>query len=230
MNGYRAMRQLRALVLIMVLIGCTAAVSAIQVIELQWEDLVGTFEFEDPFEKLTSEQVYDLGTYVRVSRLRESDPSRVTQSMEDESRKAESRLEADGVDVDYLLSIAPEVKQKRIKQAAAVVPELDGQRVKLPGFLLPLEFDEKKVTEFLLVPWFGACIHTPPPPANQIVFVTMEKGYDNLEQFAPVWVWGEMQVKSTQRSLYLVDGESGIDTGYTLVAEKVTPYKPPTDN
>lgn len=224
------MKRLIALVLIMVLMGCTAAVSAIKVIELQWEDLVGTFEFEDPFEKLTSEQVYDLGTFVRVTKLRESDPSSVTQSMEEEVREAESRLEADGVDVDYLISIAPEVKQKRIKQATAVVPELDGQRVKLPGYLLPLEFEEKKVTEFLLVPWFGACIHTPPPPPNQIVLVTMEEGYGNKEQFAPVWVWGEMQVKSAQKSLFLVDGESGIDTGYTLVAEKVTPYKPASDN
>ena len=93
------MRLLRASVLIILLMGCTGAVAAIQVIELQWEDLVGTFEFEDPFEELTSEQVYDLGTYVRVRKLKESDPSRVTQNMEDESREAESRLEAGGVDV-----------------------------------------------------------------------------------------------------------------------------------
>ena len=224
------MRRLIGSVLIMILMCCTAAVSAIKVIELQWEDLVGTFEFEDPFEKLTSEQVYDLGTYVQVVKLKESDPSSVTESMENEKMEAESRLEAGGVDVDYLISIASEIKQKRIKRATAVVPELDGQRVKLPGYLLPLEFDDKKVTEFLLVPWFGACIHTPPPPPNQIVYVTMEEGYGNTEQFAPVWVWGSMQVKSVQKSLFLVDGESGIDTGYTLVAEKVTPYTPASDN
>jgi hypothetical protein len=57
----------------------------------------------------------------------------------------------------------------------------------------------------------------------------MEEGYGNTEQFAPVWVWGEMQVKKSQKSLFLVDGESGIDTGYTLVADKVTPYKPDED-
>jgi hypothetical protein len=58
----------------------------------------------------------------------------------------------------------------------------------------------------------------------------MEEGYGNTAQFAPVWVWGSMQVKSVQKSLFLVDGESGIDTGYTLVAEKVTPYTPASDN
>lgn len=222
--------RLTALFFLLLAISSTVAVSAIQVKELQWEDLVGTFEFEDPFEKLTSDQIYDLGTYVRVTKLKEADPSSVTPSMEDEKKEAESRLEAGGVDIDYLISIAPEVKQQRLKRATAVVPELDGKQVKLPGYLLPLEFDQKKVTEFLLVPWFGACIHTPPPPPNQIVFVTIEEGYGNLEQFAPVWVWGEMQVKSAQKSLFLVDGESGIDTGYTLVAEKVTEYQPPNDN
>ena len=211
------------------LIGWATAGSAIQVRELGWEDLLGIFEFEDPFEQLTSEQIYDLGTYVRVVKLKEADPSSVTQSMEAELDEAQERLAADGVDVDYLLSIAPEVKRQRLKRASAVVPELDGQQVKLPGYLLPLEFDQKKVTEFLLVPWFGACIHTPPPPPNQIVFVTMEEGYGNTEQFAPVWVWGTMQVKSSQKNLFLVDGESGIDTGYTLVADKVTPYKPDED-
>ena len=179
--------------------------------------------------RITSEQIYDLGTYVRITKLKESDPSKVTVGMEEESREAEARLAADGVDVDHLISIAPEVKRQRMKKATAVVPELDGQQVKLPGYLLPLEFDQKKVTEFLLVPWFGACIHTPPPPPNQIVFVTIEEGYGNPEQFAPVWVWGEMQVKNEQKSLFLVDGEAGIDTGYTLIAEKVTPYKPPAD-
>jgi hypothetical protein len=223
------MRRLSASILILLLCGCAALVSAIQLRELGWEDLVGTFEFEDPFEQLTSEQVYDLGTFVRVTKLKEADPASVTQSMEDEGREAEERLAAGGVDIDYLISIAPEVKKQRIKKATAVVPELNGQQVKLPGYLLPLEFEEKKVTEFLLVPWFGACIHTPPPPPNQIVFVTMEEGYGNTEQFAPVWVWGEMQVKKSQKSLFLVDGESGIDTGYTLVAEKVTPYKPDED-
>lgn len=224
------MRRLIASISILVLVSCAAAVSAIQVRELAWEDLVGTFEFEDPFEKLTSEQRYDLGIYVRIAKLKESDPASVTADMEAEIRQAESRLAASGVDVDYLISIAPEVKHKRMKKAAAVVPELNGQRVKLPGYLLPLEFEKKKITEFLLVPWFGACIHTPPPPPNQIVFVSIEAGYDTQEQFAPVWVWGEMVVKSEQKNLFLVDGEAGIDIGYTLNAEKVTPYKPPAGN
>ncbi len=53
--------------------------------------------------------------------------------------------------------------------------ELNGSKVKIPGFVIPLEGDDKAVTEFLLVPYFGACIHVPPPPPNQIIYVKFKK-------------------------------------------------------
>ena len=55
--------------------------------------------------------------------------------------------------------------------ANAVVDDLDGRYVLLPGYVVPLEFSDSRIIEFLLVPWVGACIHKPPPPANQIVHV-----------------------------------------------------------
>lgn len=198
--------------------------AAAPVLELQWEDLAGKIEFEDPFEKLTSEQIYHLYKYVQVAELKDTDRSKITASMEEEARIAETTLREEGVDIEYLITISPEIQKKRLQSGSAVVPDLDGQKVKLPGYLLPLEFNQKKVTEFLLVPWVGACIHTPPPPPNQIVYVSLKKGYDGMEQFVPVWVTGEMQVRSSKKDLFLVDGEAGIETGYTLIAEKVSPY------
>ncbi len=60
---------------------------------------------------------------------------------------------------------------------APVVKELDGQQVKLPGYIVPLEVSEEgRTTEFLLVPYYGACIHVPPPPSNQIVHIFSEMG------------------------------------------------------
>lgn len=56
-----------------------------------------------------------------------------------------------------------------------VVEELDGEYVKITGFIVPLEFDIEYVNEFLLAPYMGACIHVPPPPANQIILVKSEK-------------------------------------------------------
>ena len=61
-------------------------------------------------------------------------------------------------------------------QLGAVRPELNGSTVKIPGFVIPLEGDENTVTEFLLVPYFGACIHVPPPPPNQIIYVKFPQG------------------------------------------------------
>ena len=70
-----------------------------------------------------------------------------------------------------------------------VVEELDGEQVKIPGFIVPLEVAAGgEISEFLLVPYFGACIHYPPPPSNQIVFVKMEEPITVESQWVPFWV------------------------------------------
>lgn len=102
-------------------------------------------------------------------------------------------------------------------KSAPVVPDLDGQRVRLPGFVVPLDHDGTKVSSFLLVPYFGACIHVPPPPANQIVYVQTADGYPMKELFDPVWVTGTI---TTQAHLNDVG-----DAGYTMKAEKVEAYE-----
>lgn len=95
----------------------------------------------------------------------------------------------------------------------AVVEALDGKRVKLGGYVVPLDFDATKVKEFLLVPFVGACIHVPPPPANQLVYVRSEQGFDVKGSFDPVWVTGKMQTKVAFTGL--------AEAGYSLEAEKV---------
>lgn len=102
-------------------------------------------------------------------------------------------------------------------RSAPVVPDLDGQRVRLPGFVVPLDHDGTRVSSFLLVPYFGACIHVPPPPANQIVYVQTADGYPMKELFDPVWVTGTI---TTQAHLNDVG-----DAGYTMKAEKVEAYE-----
>jgi hypothetical protein len=72
---------------------------------------------------------------------------------------------------------------------------LDGQPVKLPGFMVPLDDAASTVSEFLLVPYAGACIHVPPPPANQIVHVTMVDGYAaDVMWWDPIWVRGALHI------------------------------------
>jgi hypothetical protein len=98
--------------------------------------------------------------------------------------------------------------------------------VRIPGYLLPLEFDGDKVSEFLLVPYVGACIHTPPPPPNQIVHVKTKEAYaTDGGLYTPVWVNGLMKAEQVQSSLSFVDGASDIPSAYALEAISVEPYE-----
>lgn len=101
-------------------------------------------------------------------------------------------------------------------QSAPVEPALDGERIRIPGFVIPLDKAGNKVREFLLVPYFGACIHTPPPPPNQIVHVRASKPIAGMRTMDTMWVSGVMQIGN-------VNTEMG-QAGYQLKAEWVVPY------
>jgi hypothetical protein len=102
--------------------------------------------------------------------------------------------------------------------AAPVVESLDGKRIRLPGFVVPLETDGQKLKEFLLVPYYGACIHVPPPPANQTVYVIVPDSEAKIRQaFDTVWVTGTLSAKPFTSDL--------ATAGYRLQAETVTPYE-----
>lgn len=101
---------------------------------------------------------------------------------------------------------------------APIVTSLNGQKVKLPGFVVPLEGDGKKVSEFLLVPYYGACIHVPPPPANQTVYVKVPgKDAKIRAAFDTVWVTGTLTAKSFEHDL--------ATAGYSIEATQVIPYE-----
>ncbi|WP_374029866.1 DUF3299 domain-containing protein [Bdellovibrio bacteriovorus] len=92
---------------------------------------------------------------------------------------------------------------------------LNGQAVKIPGFMVPLEDNQRDVVEFLLVPSPQACIHVPPPPPNQMVYVKMRKGTEVA--VGPIWVHGTLNLV-TKKSMYG-------DASFELVGEVVEPYK-----
>ena len=99
-----------------------------------------------------------------------------------------------------------------------VVEELDGVLVKIPGFVVPLEVSaEGKVSEFLLVPYFGACIHYPPPPANQIVYITAEEPMDLESTWEPIWATGELKTEFRESDLAY--------SGYTMAAQAIEIYE-----
>lgn len=104
----------------------------------------------------------------------------------------------DGVDLAALSDNDPKANAlldqlRRDLDRAPVVGSLDGRRVRIAGFVVTLERNDKGVTEFLLVPYFGACIHTPPPPANQIVHVLAKNRYPAEKAIFPVYVTGTLK-------------------------------------
>ncbi|MEC4719787.1 DUF3299 domain-containing protein [Noviherbaspirillum sp. CPCC 100848] len=108
-------------------------------------------------------------------------------------------------------------KMRKAWSEAPVEPSLNGARVRIAGFLVPLDAKRGQVKEFLLVPYFGACIHTPPPPANQIIHAVAVKPLKEVQVMSAVWVSGTLE---TARSTT----EFG-DSGYRLKADMLAPYQ-----
>ncbi|GGK58490.1 DUF3299 domain-containing protein [Amphritea balenae] len=112
-----------------------------------------------------------------------------------------------------------EIKLKVMMEAlssAPVVEEMDGKMVRIPGFVVPLVEEGMKVTEFFLVPYFGACIHVPPPPSNQMIHVTYEPGTNVENLYDAIWISGELKIETVAHEL----GTSG----YKLEAYQIEPY------
>ena len=107
-------------------------------------------------------------------------------------------------------------KMREVWDNAPSNPALDGQAIRIPGYVVPLEETKDGLKEFLLVPYFGACIHSPPPPANQIIHVLPQSLPKGIRSMDPVWISGTL-VRGK------VDSYMGA-AAYRMDARKVEPY------
>ena len=97
------------------------------------------------------------------------------------------------------IAAAADDRYQQALVSTKVVAEMDGQATRIPGFIVPLEFDDElSITQFFLVPFFGACIHVPPPPPNQIIFVNYPKGLKDDALYAPFWISGVLKASITE--------------------------------
>lgn len=101
--------------------------------------------------------------------------------------------------------------------AAPANEAMSGRNIRIAGFLVPLEWGDKKLKEFLLVPYFGACIHVPPPPANQIIHVVADQPAKGMQAMEAVWVEGTLDVALQDTTM----GRSS----YKMKARSVSKYK-----
>jgi uncharacterized protein len=108
-------------------------------------------------------------------------------------------------------------KMRQMWDNAPINPVVLGQSVRLPGFMVPLEDLPEGSKEFLLVPYFGACVHSPPPPANQIVHVVLDKPTKRFRLMDTLWVTGALSATKT-------DSHMGV-ASYRIDAKLVAPFR-----
>ena len=102
--------------------------------------------------------------------------------------------------------------------SAKVKPEYDQRPIRLPGFIVPVDMNEEQlVTEFFLVPFFGACIHYPPPPPNQIIYVTSKEGVAQQNLYDPYWVEGTLTTSITENEVAV--------SAYSMAADNIELYE-----
>jgi len=94
---------------------------------------------------------------------------------------------------------------------------LDGEFVKIPGFVVPLETDANGIHSFILVPYMGACLHTPPPPPNQLVLVHTPAPWNHPDPWQPIWVIGKMRTQMQSNDI--------AETGYAIAADGIAVYE-----
>ncbi len=101
---------------------------------------------------------------------------------------------------------------------SADLQAVDGKRVRVPGYMVPLDDSATGVTEFILVPYYGACIHTPPPPPNQMVYVRMNGNRRvDVNLWDPIWIEGDLNISE-------IDSPYGA-IGHQLTGISVSPYQ-----
>ena len=166
----------------------------------------------------------DLETIVGITKLKQNANSAEIKETLDVETTLRRKMEKRGLNVDTLIQEYLNHEAEIIRRNRLTNKELDGQLVRMPGYALPLEHKGLGVTDLLLVPYVGACIHVPPPPPNQIIYVTLKDPYKLRGLYEPVWITGRLLIEPANKSLFLVDGSADIPTSYTLKGVKVERY------
>lgn len=192
--------------------------------QITWRDLtIPIGSIQDPYEGLEYDQRIDLDVLLTFDRMRLAD-GMLSDEFEARYEELYSGLESAGLDPEDLVRKYDAYQARIAEVNSSIREDRDGTDIRIPGYILPLEYEGDQVTEFLLVPYVGACIHTPPPPANQIIHVKPNSSFPSMGMFTPVWVSGKLIIERTQQSVGLSDGIGGFEVGYQLQADKVEKY------
>ena len=190
---------------------------------IKWEDLEGKIEaYDDPFKKLSDEQLYNLSV---VFEIQDMDASKLDEYYKEEMEESKRFLDEENIDIKYYFSQIERINKKREEEAKQTNSTLNNKKVELSGYSLALSLNEGKIKEFLFVPYIGACIHSPAPPPNQILFVKSSKLVKIDDSFEALTIKGVLKIKQNKNKLFLKDGEDEVQSGYIFLANEVKPYE-----
>jgi hypothetical protein len=191
---------------------------------IAWDDLrpAPIEAAADPFADMPDEQLDMLRVLLR-SRVLEARGFTVTEDARRMRDELARKLALQGVDVDAVLAKRDAVIAARRRAAEAGLPALDGRKVELAGYLLPVAALDPRRPEYVLVPAPGACSHALPPPPNQIVRVRPSKPIAIAGFYAAATVAGTMRQRLESGSVNVVDGERVLASAYAIDDADVVP-------
>ncbi|MDA0111351.1 DUF3299 domain-containing protein [Vibrio sp. La 4.2.2] len=194
------------------------SVSASQISVLDWTDLKPQMKEEIVvLPDITEAQRESLQTIL----LLDSVPNKANQKL---ANQIIVELGSEGVDARDLLEKRATYMAQMQARSETTTDRFDKQHIRMAGFIVPLEMTGEKSTDFLLVPVAGACIHLPPPPANQIVRIRYPEGFEIKNVQYPVWVEGIFNSDKQTEDVFLVDGNTSVTMGYSMEATNIEDY------
>ena len=181
------------------------------------------FAFEDPYEAMGVDMLNELKVLVQLDqKLSGSDLDEQTRPrLEARRTAAQEKLEANGHNVDVLLEQRWDVARKRQTARMATNPIFDGVEVSISGYIIPGPQAADGSGFGYLVPQVGMCSHLPPPPPNQLVRVRLRADQQVGSLYTPVRVSGLLRAEPGDETIFILDGEARMLSGWTLEADTV---------
>ena len=170
-----------------------------------------------PAQEITWDELMPEGEFEKLEALYADFFEQLEQNMSQQQTLMDAAKQGD---LDITAMVAEGSADDTMEQIGTfnVVEELDGTNIRIPGYIVPLDFSADAThDEFLLVPYFGACLHTPPPPPNQILYVKSATPAQIPDIYEPVWLEGTLETGK-----FLTDMG---DSAYELDLSKIEPYE-----
>jgi hypothetical protein len=188
---------------------------------LDWDSLrPAAASADNPLERLTPQQTEWI-TEIALGRLMQARGRPASAQAAAREAALAATLAAEGLDAGQLLRQRDALIAQRRAAAQAPVPAVAGREVRLVGHLLPASADGATVTDWLFVPWAGACSHTA-LPANQIVRIpAKDLAEADRHGTQPLVLTGRIDVHEQESQLRLVDGELLLRSVYVIVNPKI---------